>query len=97
MFEIVRYKHGILRKYHFGRPEKIKVSKLCRIEYSYHAVIGFIGIWSFIDIDGNNIEVYSQAIGIKPALLSLEKVLHGLCLDDFERQFEDGDVVDTLT
>ncbi|MDK1286267.1 hypothetical protein [Pseudoalteromonas umbrosa] len=97
MFEIVRYKHGFLRKYHFGKPKKIRVSELNKIEYSYHAVVGFIGIWSFIDINGNNISASSKSFGIQSTLNRLEKALEGLSFDEFECQFYRGDVVDTLT
>lgn len=92
----VSYVNGVVLKKAKGKKESVALSELSAIKFSYHAVVGFIGVWEFIGKSGNVVCVSSEAKGIKETLRQIEKVLPGFSLQEFERKFQAGDVEDTL-
>ncbi|GAB1263491.1 hypothetical protein [Aurantivibrio infirmus] len=94
--ERVYLKEGFIQKKYRGKSEGIKLSELKEILYSYHAVVGFIGVWEFYDINGKELTVDSQALGVKSLLSALEQQLNNFSLKTFQQEFEAGDVEDTI-
>jgi len=94
--ERVRLKQGQLVKKHLWRSESLSIDDICAIKYHYHAVVGFIAVWEFIDQHDNTLTVEASTRGLDEVFQELEKRLPGFSLDNFEQQFRDGDVEDTL-
>lgn len=72
------------------------LSEVSAIKFSYHAVVGFIGVWEFIGNNGRVLCISSEAKGIKETLRQIEIALPGFSLRELERKFQAGDVEDTL-
>ena len=76
--------------------QKIFLKELIEINYHYHAVVGFVALWEFLDKDGNSIDVSPGTLGLKQTLRGLENNLSGFSLKNFDQMFKDGDVQDIL-
>lgn len=76
--------------------EKIDVRNLKRIEYHYHAVVGFVSMWEFIDKDGKSINIDGKTRGLQLVLNQLERTLPGFSLKEWRSMFDDGDVEDSF-
>src|SRR5262245_1055359 len=70
-------------KQHRRKLEQMAVSELSEIKYRYHAVVGFVAVWEFIDRDSNSMSVDAEARGLGDVLSSLEKLLPGFSLTEF--------------
>jgi hypothetical protein len=92
----VSYVNGVVLKKTKGKKESVALSELLAIKFSYHAVVGFIGVWEFIGSNGRVVCVSSEAKGVKETLRQIESALPGFSLQDFERKFQAGSVEDTL-
>ena len=79
-----------------GKTESVALSELSAIKFSYHAVVGFVGVWEFIDADSRVVCVSTESWGVKEMLRQIENSLPGFSLLEFERMFQAGDVEDTL-
>lgn len=87
---------GRIVKKHKGQTEELLLSRLSEIKFHYHAVVGFIGIWEFVDKDANTLSVDAKAKGIKELIAALEKELPGFSSTSFDQRFREGDVEDTI-
>lgn len=87
---------GAIQKKYGRKSEILKLSELKEVRYSYHAVVGFIAVWEFIDQYGKEVVVSSKARGLSSTLLALETTLPGFSLGGFKKQFEGGDVEDSF-
>lgn len=85
----------ILKK-HRGHTQRLNLTELKEIKYHYHAVVGFVSVWEFIDYNENSILVDGNAKNIDRALSRLESILPEFTLSSFKKRFEAGDVVDTI-
>jgi len=94
--EKVFLRDGTLVKKHKGKVEEIRVSDISGIKYHYQAVVGFVAVWEFIGRGSKSVSVGSEAKGIDAVLGSLEKSLPGFSLAEFRRQFDEGDVEDSI-
>lgn len=81
---------------HRARSQSLQIRDIEAIHYHYHAVVGFVSVWEFIDDRGNSLTIDGNALGIKQVLLTLETRLPGFSMTEFNRQFESGDVEDSL-
>jgi hypothetical protein len=95
IFDRVTYKNHRLVKKGLLKNNSINIVHLNEIKFHYHAVVGFISVWEFIDSTGNSLEINGKAKGLKKVLL-LEQDLAGFSLNNFKQLFDSGDVVDTL-
>jgi len=96
LFEKASYKKGILKTTTFWKSASINIDNLSIIKYHYHAVVGFISVWEFIDDQGKSLEINGRAIGLNKVLSQLDNTLSGFSMTRFKQQFESGDVEDTL-
>lgn len=87
---------GKIVKKHKRSTEQLQLSHLSEIKFHYHAVVGFIGIWEFIDKAGASLKVDTNAKGIKELIASLDKELPGFSSKEFDRKFREGDVEDSI-
>lgn len=94
--EIVSYENGMVCKESKGKKQYLSINELSVIKFSYHAVIGFVGVWEFTGNSGRVVCVSSETKGISEVLRSLETELPGFSLKEFERKLEEGDVEDSL-
>ena len=94
--EKVALTNGSLTKKYKGKEESIEISNLLEIKYHYHAVVGFISTWEFIDKNGGSLKVDGEAKGIVEVFTQLEKILPKFSLNSFKKQFKSGDVEDTI-
>lgn len=85
----------LLRK-HRGETQCLLISEIQQVRYHYHAVVGFIAVWECIDQHGTVLTIDAKAFGMSRVLQTLETKLPEFSLDKFHRQFEAGDVEDTL-
>jgi hypothetical protein len=92
----VSYVNGVVHVKAGGKKESVALSEVSAIKFSYHAVVGFIGVWEFTTNSGRVVCVSSEARGIKETMPQIEKALSGFSLEEFERKFQAGDVEDTL-
>lgn len=72
------------------------IADVARIKYHYHAVVGFVAVWEFIDKNARSLLVDGDAKGAGDLLAGLEKSLSGFSLADFKRKFDEGDVEDAI-
>lgn len=94
--EKVFLRDGALVKKSRGKVEQIPVADISRIKYHYHAVVGFVAVWEFVGRGRRSVLVSGEAKGIDAVLASLEGSLPGFSLAEFRRQFDEGDVEDSL-
>ena len=85
----------IIWKYR-GKQEQMPISDISEIKYHYHAVVGFVAVWEFIDRSAKRLLVHGEAKGIETVLSSLENALTGFSLVEFQRKFDEGDVQDVI-
>jgi hypothetical protein len=76
--------------------QSIRLDELQKIEYAYHAVVGFVAVWIFTARDGCEIVVSPQRPGLSRLLAELERQLPGFSRERWRREFEAGDVEDRL-
>jgi hypothetical protein len=88
--------HGAIRERWLLQRQSIRLDELQKIEYAYHAVVGFVAVWIFTARDGREIVVAPQRPGLSRLLSELETQLPGFSLAHWRREFEAGDVEDTL-
>ncbi len=88
--------NGILTKRDNRGEESIRLSDLSEIKYHYHAVVGFISQWEFINRQGQSLSVDGETPGIETVLSQLEELLPGFSLNEFKTKFDEGDVEDTI-
>ena len=87
--------HAIVKK-HRGDIEQMPIADIAQIRYHYHAVVGFIAVWEFIDKNARSLRVDGDAKGVEDLLAGLEKSLAGFSLADFKRQFDEGGVEEAI-
>jgi hypothetical protein len=85
----------IVKKYR-GKIEQMPLSDVSQIRYHYHAVVGFVAVWEFIDKNAASLSVDAKAKGVDDVLSGLEKFLPGFSLAEFKRKFGEGDVEDAI-
>jgi hypothetical protein len=78
------------------RRESRNLAELQKIEYAYHAVVGFAALWILTFQDGEERVVSPHRAGLSRALLDLERRLPGFSLENWRQEFAAGDVEDTL-
>lgn len=83
-------------KKHKGERERMSLADISKIHFHYHAVVGFVAEWEFVDIAGNTLVIDAKATGIESLISSLEKALPGFSIAEFDRKFRQGDVEDTI-
>lgn len=96
LYEKVVYTNNLLTKKYLFKKESIDINELVKIKYHYDAVVGFTSVWEFIDSKGKSLNIDGKARGLTNTLTHLESVLTDFSMTDFKKQFEAGDVVDTL-
>lgn len=84
-----------MKKYKLD-SQRLALSELKEINYHYHAAVGFLSNWEFVDKEGRCLDVDGKAIGMSKVLSILDSSLSGFSLSDFKKQFEDGDIEDVL-
>ena len=89
-------KRNQIRQFGLFKVKTIDLSELIEIKFHYHAVVGYIAVWEFIDRNNTSLTIDQKEIGIKKVLGFLENNLDGFSLKDFDRMFKEGDVEDTL-
>jgi hypothetical protein len=92
----VQWRDGAIHERRLLQRQSIRRDELQTIEYAYHAVIGFSAVWIFTARDGRKIVVSPQRPGLPRLLLDLEMQLPGFSCAHWLREFEAGDVEDTL-
>ena len=83
-------------KKHKTTTQRMSLASLSHIKFHYHAVVGFTGVWEFIDINADSLTIDNQAIGMNELKEALQKALPGFSSTDFEKKFREGDVEDTI-
>lgn len=78
------------------RRQSIPLASLQKVEYAYHAVVGFVAVWCFTGESGEEIVVGEHCPGLRRLLKTLEQKLPPFSLAEWQRQFDEGDVEDTL-
>ncbi|QDH68912.1 hypothetical protein [Marilutibacter alkalisoli] len=78
------------------RLESIAVADIRAIRFHYHAVVGFVSVWELVSRHGCSLMIEGRAWGARSVLGALEVRLPGFSLQELDRQFEQGDVEDTL-
>lgn len=78
------------------RRESRNLAELQKIEYAYHAAVGFAALWILTFQDGEEWVVPPHRAGLSRALLDLERQLPGFSLENWRKEFAEGDVEDTL-
>lgn len=86
----------IITKKYKGKHESIKISDLAEIKYHYHAAVGFLSTWEFIDRNGSLLRIDGKSEGITEVLSDLERILPNFTLGNFKEQFDTGDVEDII-
>lgn len=76
--------------------ESMPLSEVARVNFHYHAVVGFIGVWEFVAESGITLHISGDAKGIDHVISALEHFLPGFSKARFDEQFRDGDVEDSL-
>lgn len=89
-------KDGTLIKKRLWQSESMALDDICSVKYQYQAVVGFIAVWEFFDKAGNALSLASSAAGLDAVFSELQLRLPGFSLNNFEQQFRDGDVEDSL-
>ena len=87
---------GILTKTKNKDEESMELSNLYEIKYHYHAVVGFISEWEFIDKYGKSLRVDGEIPGIDKVLAQLEELLPKFSLNEFKKKFDAGDMEDSI-
>lgn len=85
-----------LTRKHKGKLESIEIRELVEIKYHYHAVVGFISTWEFINRNGGSLIIDGEAKNISEVLSQLERILPGFSLANLKVMFESADVEDVL-
>lgn len=85
-----------LYKRHMFRSEELAMENLEKIIFHYHAAVGFVGTWEFVSTSGKSLEIDSKANGMNKVLSFLENELENFSINEFDKKFEDGDVVDSI-
>lgn len=83
-------------KRHRGKAERMPLTSVFTIKFQYHAVVGFVAVWEFIDTNGNSLMVDDAARGMKELKAALERELPEFSIADFERKLREGDVEDSI-
>ena len=78
------------------KRSSMNVTDISEVRYHYSAVAGSFSVWELIDEDGESFEIVRNAKGIDDVLPFFESTLPGFSARSFERQFELGDVEDTI-
>ena len=92
----VQLRNGVIHDRWPLQHRSMRLDELLKIEYAYHAVVGFAAVWIFTARDGREIEVSPQRPGLSRLLAELETQLPGFSRAHWRREFEAGDVEDTL-
>lgn len=82
-------------KRHRWKYEKIDLADLSQIKFHYYAVSGFACEWEFIAASGKSFSIKANGID-KRLLLKLEQHLPNFSAEHFYKEFNDGDVKDSL-
>lgn len=96
VYERVLLVEGCLVKKHKFKTERMPLVGISKINFHYHAVVGFIAVWEFVDTAGNTLLINAKAIGIKKLIMGLEEKLPGFSKTEFDRKFREGDVEDSI-
>ncbi len=89
------FEDGVLVKKQKWTIEKMPITDLARIEFHYHAVVGFACVWEFISKSGHSIFVSRNSIDKKLASM-LENHLPNFSSQQFYDDFGEGDIEDSL-
>ena len=92
----IQLRGGAIHERRVLHRTSIRLGELRTIEYAYHAVVGFSAAWIFTARDGREIVVSPQRPGLPRLLADLEVQLPGFSREKWRREFEAGDVEDTL-
>ena len=100
LYQLLREKvflcdQAIVTKYR-GKEAQMPISDIAEIKYHYHAVVGFVAVWEFIGVNADRLLVRGDAKGIETVLSTLERVITGFSLNEFNRKFDQGDVEDVI-
>lgn len=87
---------GAIQRSVLFRRESRTLADLKKIEYAYHAVVGFIAVWIFTFQDNEELVVPPHRAGLFRVLLELERQLDGFSIEKWHKEFAEGDVEDTL-
>lgn len=96
VYERVLLVEDCLVKKHKFKTERMPLVDISEIKFHYHAVVGFIAVWEFIDTKGDTLLINARAIGIKKLIVGLEEKLPGFSQAEFDRKFREGDVEDSI-
>lgn len=96
LMERVRCSERELVKLGWRRREAMALADIARIDFHYHAVVGFVSAWEFVSRSGRSLHVSGDAHGIDAVLRALERYLPGFSIAAFKRELEAGDVEDTI-
>jgi len=94
--ERVTLRSGAIEKKYKGRTQQVLLDQLSEIRFHYHAVVGFVGVWEFIDVNANCVAVNDEARGMKELKENLERVLPRFSLVEFENKFRHGNLEDSI-
>ncbi len=92
----IQLRDGAIHDRWLLQRRSMRLDELQKIEYAYHAVVGFVAVWIFTARDGREIVVSPQRPGLSRLLAELESQLPGFSREHWRREFEAGDVEDTL-
>jgi len=95
-FACVYVQHGVLHSHELFLHKTMALADMQKVEYAYHAVIGFVAVWIFTSKTGEEIVVGSCRTGIPRLLRILESELPPFSVSNWKQAFKEGDVEDTL-
>jgi hypothetical protein len=78
------------------RCKSYSLTDLEKVEYAYHAVVGFVAVWVFTFKNEDELVLSGNRPGMNRLLMDLECILPGFSLEKWKQEFAQGDVVDTL-
>jgi len=77
------------------KSESYPLADLSEIHFHYHAAIGFECQWEFIFAQGQSLTLNSLLISRK-FVLAMERHIPRFSAAEFYKEFEQGDIVDSL-
>jgi hypothetical protein len=82
---------------HHGIDDRMAIRDVVRIDYHYHAVVGFIGIYELVARDGRRLLIDERTPGFDHLWRAARQELPGLGPDDRSADIAAGDWEDSVT
>lgn len=95
-FSFVLLRDGVLHHCTLREHRTLALAAVAKIEYAYHAVVGFVAVWIFTGRDGNELAIDASCPGTRRLLIDLERDLPGFSIAAWRQAFDAGDVEDTV-